>query len=376
MMTREDNKIKIGILTPPIARASIIPLSNLIDILSAQSNSLCLITGNAGHTHFKNDPRLFLFGVNHNENKNVILRVFNFFVLQIRISVVLLRNIKKCSTWIFFLGGQELVLPMIITKLFRKKSILLFSGSATHAQSHDRLVIFTKILTKIVCLLCNKIVLYSKNLIPEWHFESYRHKILIAPRHFIDFNKFYFDTPLSDRPHLIGYIGRLSPEKGIQHFVSALPDILDSHNDLHIFIGGDGQLRKIIEEKIVETKIFDQVDLPGWISHDDLPKYLKQLRLLVLPSYTEGLPNIMLEAMACGTPVLATSVGAIPEVIRDNETGFIMKNNSPEYITENVMRALNSSKLEQIAEAGRRFVEKEYTFEKIFLRWKHLIDEI
>nr|WP_321352420.1 glycosyltransferase family 4 protein [uncultured Methanoregula sp.] len=376
MMLHKDNKIKIGIITPPIALASITPLSNLIDILSPLSNSLFLITGNAGYAHFKNDPRLCLVGINHNSEKKIMLRIVKFFLLQIRMSFVLMKNIRKYDFWIFFLGGQELVLPMIIIKLFRKKGILLFSGSSTHAQYHDKSVAFIRILTTIDCILCNKIILYSKCLISDWHFESYHHKILIAPRHFIDFNKFTFDTPLSSRPNLIGYVGRLSPEKGIQHFVSALPDILCNQNNLHFFIGGDGQLKKAIEEKIVETKMLDHVDLADWIPHDDLPKKLKQLRLLILPSYTEGLPNIMLEAMACGTPVLATPVGAIPEVLYDNETGFIMKNNSPDCISENVIRALDSNKLEQISEAGRLFVEKEYTFEKIFLRWKHLIDKI
>jgi glycosyltransferase involved in cell wall biosynthesis len=119
-----------------------------------------------------------------------------------------------------------------------------------------------------------------------------------------------------------------------------------------------------------------QSELPGWISHDDLPGYLNQLRLLVLPSYTEGLPNIMLEAMACGTPVLATPVGAIPDVIRDGKTGFIMENNSPECIAENVARALASPDLEEIAEAGRRFVEENFTFEKVVGKWKRLLQEI
>lgn len=110
------------------------------------------------------------------------------------------------------------------------------------------------------------------------------------------------------------------------------------------------------------------------ISHDDLPRYLNQLRLLVLPSYTEGLPNIMLEAMACGTSVLATPVGAIPDVIIDGKTGFIMENNSPECIAENVIRALNSPALDKIAEEGRRFVEENFTFEQVIERWKEVLE--
>ena len=98
-------------------------------------------------------------------------------------------------------------------------------------------------------------------------------------------------------------------------------------------------------------------------------------RLLVLPSYTEGLPNIMLEAMACGTPVLATPVGAIPDVIIDGKTGFIMENNSPECIAENVVRALNSPDLERIAEDGRRFVEENFSFEKTVENWKRILQD-
>ncbi|MDH7594481.1 MAG: glycosyltransferase, partial [Methanomicrobiales archaeon] len=151
---------------------------------------------------------------------------------------------------------------------------------------------------------------------------------------------------------------------------------LSNHQNLRVLIGGDGQLKQAIEASLQEGGVADRVDLPGWISHDDLPKYLNQLRLLVLPSYTEGLPNIMLEAMACGTPVLATPVGAIPDVIRDGETGFIMEDNSPECIARNVMRALNDLDLEEVAERGRRYVEGQYTFEKAVERWRGVIQEI
>ena len=75
--------------------------------------------------------------------------------------------------------------------------------------------------------------------------------------------------------------------------------------------------------------------------------------------------------MACGTPV-----GAIPDVIIDGKTGFIMENNSPECIAANVGRALSSPDLERIAENGRRFVEENFTFEKVVENWKRVLREI
>ena len=95
--------------------------------------------------------------------------------------------------------------------------------------------------------------------------------------------------------------------------------------------------------------------------HQELPDYLTRLKLLVLPSYTEGLPNNVLEAMACGTPVLATSVGAIPDVVpRDKETGFLVRDNSPPCLAKNIVEALTDPELKRIALNARNFVENEF----------------
>lgn len=74
--------------------------------------------------------------------------------------------------------------------------------------------------------------------------------------------------------------------------------------------------------------------------------------------------------------MLATPVGAVPDVIIDGKTGFILENNSPESIAESVARARSSPGLERIAEAGRRFVKVNFTFEQAVERWKEVLDEI
>ena len=81
---------------------------------------------------------------------------------------------------------------------------------------------------------------------------------------------------------------------------------------------------------LIGSHVNKNVTLVGWISHDELPSYLNMLKLLVVPSYTEGLPNIVIEAMSCGTPVLATPVGGVPDLIEDGITGFILEDNFPE----------------------------------------------
>jgi len=81
----------------------------------------------------------------------------------------------------------------------------------------------------------------------------------------------------------------------------------------------DGELRHEIKRYLKQKNLENRAQFVGWVSTDDIPDYLNQLKLLVLPSYTEGLPVIVQDAMACGIPVLATRVGAVPDIIWYND---------------------------------------------------------
>jgi glycosyltransferase involved in cell wall biosynthesis len=373
----------IGLITAPTGKSGVKPVANYLAIISKLSDPY-IITGGGAKTLFENYGGISsngrVFFVDYPYESNILLKAVHYISGQLRYSYYVLRLNRDVDIWMFFFGGDRMILPMIAARFLKKPVVLCVPGSAVISGrfSGDGPLILkiAEILSKIVYHITTNIILYSSNHIAEWDLEPYRHKIRIAHEHSLDFNTFTPTTPLSARPPLVGYIGRLSEEKGVQHFAQALPDILNGREDLRAFIGGDGPLRESIEASLQEGGVTACVDFPGWISHDDLPKYLNQLRLLILPSYTEGLPNIMLEAMACGTPVLATPVGAIPDVIIDGKTGFIMENNSPECIAENVIRALNSPDLEQIAEDGRRFVEENFTFERVVDRWKGVLEEI
>ncbi len=372
--------LNIGIITPPIGSAGVVPLSNLMDVTSSISNLVYIITGDVEiHSSRMIESNVLIYKIKYSPKINAIKKIITNVYLQMRISKKLIELKNKSDVVIYFLDSHAYLLPVLTGKFLKKKIVLVLaasiSGSAqANANIYSNILRFSE---SISFKYANYIMVYSPGLIEKWDLRDYAHKIRIVHEHFLDLNTFNITIPLPDRPPLIGYIGRLSGEKGVQHFAQALPVILNNRQDLlHVLIGGDGQLMESIKASLEEGGVTARVNLQGWISHDDLPKHLNQLRLLVLPSYTEGLPNIMLEAMACGTPVLATPIGAIPDVIIDGKTGFIMENNSPECIVENVIRALNSPDLVQIAEAGRLFVEQNFTFESTVARWKEVLEEI
>lgn len=368
---------KIGIITISLNIAGIKPLSNLINIFCQLSDQFSLVTGNEGYLLFKDDTRIGLSRLDHTLKRNKILHIIFYLYNQLNSCYYIIKLYGKVNMWIFF-RGEYSTLPIFTAILLHKTVLLYLAGSEEIEEKcvmkFPRLI--TKNLVKISYFLSSDIILYSTILIGAWNLSKYSDKIRIAHHHFLDFGTFTVTTPLHDRSSLIGYIGRLSTEKGVQHFAQALPAILRDHKDFRVLIGGDGYLKEAVEASLQEGGVADNVDLPGWIANNDLPIYLNQLRLLVLPSYTEGLPNIILEAMACGTPVLATPVGVIPDIIKDGETGFIMENNSPECIAENVLRALSSPDLERIAEKGRWFVEANFTLEHVIDRWKEVLKDI
>ena len=181
---------------------------------------------------------------------------------------------------------------------------------------------------------------------------------------------------LIERKNIIGYVGRISAVKGVRKFVKAVPLILKERDVLEFLIVGDGPLLNEIKNELKNTGSSDKIGFTGWTPHNELPECLNKLKLLVLPSYTEGLPTIIQEAMACGAPVLATPVGGIADLIKDGETGFIMENNSPECIAENIIRALEHPNLEKIVKNARELIEKDFTYEAAVERYRKILGSI
>jgi glycosyltransferase involved in cell wall biosynthesis len=107
-----------------------------------------------------------------------------------------------------------------------------------------------------------------------------------------------------------------------------------------------------------------------------LTDYLNGLKKVLLHSHTTKLPNLIIEAMACDTPILATPLGAIPGMIEDGKTGFIMENNNPECIAEDIERVLNYPNLDIIVKNARELIEREFTYEAAVEKYRKILESI
>lgn len=274
------------------------------------------------------------------------------------------------------LASYNLLLPLLTLYLMGKKPVLIVASKSNYFK-HDKRLHF-KLYTKIISVLegisfklAYKIVLESKSVSNSMNLDKYRSKLLYRPL-FIADSRFRRQMEIEKRDNLIGYIGRLSGEKGVFNFIKSIPLIKRKEN-LNFIVCGEGPLRIQIQNYLSEKQLEDKVKLESWIEPETLPIYLNRLKLIVVPSYSEGLPNIVLEAMSCGTPVLATNVGGIPDIINDEENGFIMDNNSPECISKNITRALEfDNKI--ISDNAFNSIEKEFDYSKISDSWADLLN--
>jgi glycosyltransferase involved in cell wall biosynthesis len=130
---------------------------------------------------------------------------------------------------------------------------------------------------------------------------------------------------LDDRTRILLCVGRLSREKGHADLIQAIPKMVElaGYPPLHLVIVGEGPERPRIEELCRNLRLTDVVTLTG--QQEDIDRYYSIADLFLLPSHSEGCPNVLLEAMAAGVPVVATEVGGIPEVVTHGRDAILVK---------------------------------------------------
>jgi glycosyltransferase involved in cell wall biosynthesis/protein-tyrosine-phosphatase len=160
---------------------------------------------------------------------------------------------------------------------------------------------------------------------------------------------------------VVSIIGRLSAEKGHEDFLAAARIVLEALPRTRFLIAGDGPLRGLLEQRINELHLHGHVILTGHRS--DLAELYGLTDVLAISSYTEGIPNVLLEAFAYGKPAVATAVGGVPEVLEHERTGYLVPPGDPAQMAARLIMLLESRERRQrMGRAGRQAVEERFSF--------------
>ncbi len=174
---------------------------------------------------------------------------------------------------------------------------------------------------------------------------------------------------------LIGVVGRLSPEKGQGIFLQAFKQVISRTPSIRGIIIGDGQEKERLINFCCENGLKDKIIFTGY--QKNIANFYQIMDLLVLPSFSEGLPNVALEAMSFKVPVIATSVGGVPEIILDGKNGLIVPLGNPVIMAEKIIQLLSIKEgLNKIGENGYRSLYPKFSPENRASRILSLYQEL
>lgn len=160
-------------------------------------------------------------------------------------------------------------------------------------------------------------------------------------------------------------VGRLSAEKGLWEMISAFQRIVQACPLAWLTLVGDGPLREVIRKHVKSKGLDGRVWLPGPQPHGDLAPWFQAADIATLASHNEGLPNVVLEAMAAGLPVVATDVGGTAEAVRDGTTGFLVPRLDVDRLAGRLLELVENRALrETMGQAGRKRVLEQFTWDR------------
>ena len=219
------------------------------------------------------------------------------------------------------------------------------------------------IVTRFFLTKCDQIIAMSKSLV------NMTIQLGITPAKIaripdgVDPNYF---TPLSgDRSPVILFVGSLIQRKGVDYLIEAAPKVFARNSDYRLVLIGEGPLDRELERRAQFLGVGDKIELLGALSPDHVRDWMQRSKLLVLPSVEEGLGVVLLEALACGTPCIATNIGGIPDIIHD-QVGRLVPARDADALADSINSLLdNPEEWKQKSTTARTYIVENYAWERI-----------
>lgn len=203
----------------------------------------------------------------------------------------------------------------------------------------------------------------------------------------IDLNKFIFqdkktreeireELNLKKDDKVLISVARLFEAKGYPYLIEAIKILKKKYLDIKLLILGEGKEKNKLEEQIRDSNLEKNISLLG--RKENVSDYLNASDIFVLASLWEALGCVILEAMACGLPVIATNVGGIPEIIEDNVSGFLVSSKNPEALAQKIdyLLGLDEQKRLELGNRGRKIIEEKFSLDRMVESYENLYYEL
>ncbi|MFC1687628.1 glycosyltransferase [Patescibacteria group bacterium] len=168
-----------------------------------------------------------------------------------------------------------------------------------------------------------------------------------------------------DAPTLL-WIGRFSDEKNVSLLLDIIERVLKKFSSAKLYLVGSGPQEEFLKKEVMKRSLDSHVIFTGKISPQNTYKYYAQSDVFVLPSHREGFGVVLIEAMATGVPVVASNVGAIPEIVDNNQTGFLAESNNAKDFAEKILLLLENEDLcKSFGNRGKEKVKNNYLWRDV-----------
>jgi len=294
-----------------------------------------------------------------------LFTIFNYNSFSFNFVFFLFKNFKKYD---IVHAHSHLFFTTIFSsfvKIFNRKIpyIITTHGTFSQSASHWLNKLFLATIGRWALNKADKVICYTeeeKELLKRYRIRE--KKIEIVPNG-IPIEKFN-PNPHIDKDIDFLFVGRLVEGKGVRYLTDAFKTLLDEFPDSVLTIVGNGPLKEELENIILNCNLQKNIKLLGEISYDKMPTIYSRSRIFVLPSFEEGMPRTMLEAMCCGVPVIVSDISQIKSLIENSGAGIIVPKKNT-YLLYMAMKKLLCNKTKgELGKRGREYVIKNHSWEK------------
>jgi glycosyltransferase involved in cell wall biosynthesis len=272
--------------------------------------------------------------------------------------------IRKIKPDIVHAQDLYMGIPACLTKKILKIPYVVWGqGSDVYCPS-----LCIRISTKPVLQNADAILALTENMKNKLK-DIYDSEISVVPNG-IDLKEYSGEMINSDKDHKtknILFVGSLYPIKGVQYLIMAMKLVHDKLPDAKLILVGDGKERERLAALSIQFDIQNYVQFVGKIPHKMVQTFMQRADVFILPSLSEGLPNVILEAMACGLPIVASRVGGIPDIITNDVNGYLVEVKDTDDIANKIILLLQNDTLRKKLSDNNKHLVKKYAWDNVIV---------